>query len=471
MGKNIFLAFFGCLLGLLTTAQPGVAISGSPAVAHPSAMLDITSTNKGLLIPRLTTAQRTAIAPVPDGLMVYDSTIKKYMYYNQADADWKLMGSDTLQIPFRKTFSQSTGGGSGYTPAAALFSLTNNGSNPAAFFRQRQTGNTRGNALYAEYDGNFGKTGYNSAFSAYGINGRYTVGISAYSDSTSAFAAYNLYRGTAIMAQNTTGFGGGPYAGIASAIFSGNKTLEGYACGIYQDGIESSPIVFTFANAAIMGYSESGAGGKFFGTDTAIHAIGNTYLIGNLRIANGTQGAGKVLRSDAAGNTSWGQNLSSGVVNVPAAAFQPVNGNGSAADYILDATPLTPYNDITITNSTINSPLVAPVQLPNGAVISSMTFYAYDNNAAIGLKADLVSTPANGTGNTVLFSANSGAAFASGSFYSGFAGIGGPATVNNAINSYIIKIYPVDAGGTNINWGSLLYIKSVVISFTYPPFN
>lgn len=468
-GKLFVLATY-IMCTITAHAQQGVAISPSPASPNPAAMLDVISTAKGMLVPRLTTAQRNAILNVPDGLMLYDSTLHKYMYYNQSEAAWKLLGSDTLQIPFRKTFSQSTGGGSGYTPTAALFSLTNNGSNPAAFFRQRQTGNTRGNALYAEYDGNFLATGYNSAMSAYGMNGRYTVGLSAYSDSTAAITAYNLYRGTAIMAQNTVA-PSGPFAGIASAVFNSNKTLEGRICGIYQDGIESSPVIFTYNNAAIMGYSESGAGGKFFGTDTAIHAIGNTYLIGNLRIANGTQGAGKVLRSDASGNASWAQNLSSGVVNVPAAAFRPINGNGSAADYTLDATPLTPYNDIVITNTTTNVPLVAPVQLPNGALITSMTFYAYDNNAAIGLKADLVSTPANGTGNNVLFSANSGAAYTSSTFYSGFASIGLPATVDNAINSYIIKIYPVDAGGTNINWGSLLYIKSVVISFTYPPFN
>lgn len=471
MLKFICLLFLGGAFCLNGFAQPGVAISGVPATPHAAAMLDITSTNKGLLIPRLTTAQRTGITGVPDGLMVYDSTLRKFMYYNQNEAAWKLLGSDTLQFPFRKTFNLNTGGGSGYTPSAAIFSLVNNGSNPAAFFRQRQTGNTRGDALYAEYDGNFQKTGYNSAFAAYGMNGRYTVGISAYSDSTAALTAYNLYRGTAIMAQNAVGFGGGPYAGIASAIFTGSKTLEGYACGIYQNGIESSPVVFTYSNAAIMGYSEAGAGGKFFGTDTALHAIGNTYLMGNLRMANGTQGSGKILRSDAAGNANWSANTVSGVLNIPAAALRALNGNGAAADFVLDAGPTSPYNDITITNTTTPSPLVAQVLLPQGAVINGMTLYAYDNNAALGIKADLVVTPVNGTGNTVLLAANTGAAFTSGTFYNGFAGAGIPVTVDNASNSYLIKIYPVDAGGVNVNWGSLLYIKAVVVNYSYAPLN
>lgn len=468
MSKNILASIILLLSNIAIWAQPGVAIAPAPATANPAAMLDITSTNKGLLIPRLSTAQRTAIASVPDGLLVYDSTIKKLMYYNQALASWNLVGSDSLQIPFHKTFTINTGGGSGYTPSAALFSLTNNGSNPVALFRQKQTGNTRGNALYAEYDGNFLTTGYNSAVSAYGMNGRYTVGLSAYSDSTAAIAAYNLYRGTAIMAQNTVS-PSGPFAGIASGIFNTNKTLEGRICGIYQDGIESSPIVFTYANAAIMGYSEAGAGGKFFGTDTAIHAIGNTYLMGNLRLANGTQGAGKILKSDAAGNANWASGTVSSVLNIPAAAFHAINGNGAAADYSLDATSLTTYNDITITNTTTNATLVAPVQLPHGAIITNMIFYVYDNNNTIGIKADLIATPSNGTGNNVLYSANSGAAYASGTFYSGFASIGSNATVDNAANSYLIKLYPVDAGGNNVNWGSLVYIKSVLIYYSYAP--
>jgi hypothetical protein len=71
----------------------------------------------------------------------------------------------------------------------------------------------------------------------------------------------------------------------------------------------------------------------------------------------------------------------------------------------------------------------------------------------------------------VLYSANSGAAFASGTFYSGIASIGTNTLIDNAANSYLIKLYPVDAGGNNINWGGLLYIKSVLIYYSYSPLN
>src|ERR1700716_3375425 len=49
---------------------------------NPKSLLDITSTSKGLLIPRLSTAQRTTITTPPIGLMVYDSTAQSFFYYD-----------------------------------------------------------------------------------------------------------------------------------------------------------------------------------------------------------------------------------------------------------------------------------------------------------------------------------------------------------------------------------------------------
>lgn len=448
-------------------AQNGVAISNGAATPDAKAMLDVISTSKGVLLPRLTSVQRNAIATPPDGLVVYDSTLHRFMYYNKPFASWNLLGGDSLQIPFQKTFNFSTAGGSGYNSSTALFSLTNEGTNAAALFRQKQVAATRGNAIYAEYDGNNFRTGYNSAIAAYGQNGRYTTGVSAYSDSTAAIDAYNIFRGTAIMAQNSTAFGPGPYAGIASAVFNGFKTLEGYACGIYQDAIEGSPIVFSFANAAISGYSETGAGGKFFGSDTAVHALGNTYLFGNLKLINGSQGDGKVLTSDNSGNASWQSTVKSEVLNIQAIEMRPLAGSGESSRYSLDAGASSIYNDITIVSTTTPDGFVAPIHLPNGATITGATLYLYDNNNTVGIKADIIATPLNSIGNSILFSASSGVAFASNIFYNGFAATGTSTVVNNAQNSYILKIYPVGAGNTPINWNGSIYIKSMSISYTY----
>ena len=60
-------------------AQQNVGIgTGTPA---PSAQLEINSTSKGLLIPRLTSAQRVAVVSPANGLQVYDTNTNSFWYY------------------------------------------------------------------------------------------------------------------------------------------------------------------------------------------------------------------------------------------------------------------------------------------------------------------------------------------------------------------------------------------------------
>ena len=63
---------------LYTAGSVGIGTS-SPATA---AALDVSSTSKGFLPPRVTTAQRDAIASPPAGLMVYNTTTGRPNFYN-----------------------------------------------------------------------------------------------------------------------------------------------------------------------------------------------------------------------------------------------------------------------------------------------------------------------------------------------------------------------------------------------------
>lgn len=47
-----------------------------------SALLDLTSTSKGILAPRMSTAQRTAIVAPATGLLVYDTSLQQFWYFN-----------------------------------------------------------------------------------------------------------------------------------------------------------------------------------------------------------------------------------------------------------------------------------------------------------------------------------------------------------------------------------------------------
>lgn len=60
-------------------AQQNVGIGTTTPAS--SAQLDISSTTKGLLIPRLTSAQRTAIASPANGLLVYDTNTNSFWFY------------------------------------------------------------------------------------------------------------------------------------------------------------------------------------------------------------------------------------------------------------------------------------------------------------------------------------------------------------------------------------------------------
>lgn len=58
-----------------------VSINNTGAVADSTAILDVNSTTKGLLIPRLTGQQRTAIATPATGLLVYQTDGNPGFYY------------------------------------------------------------------------------------------------------------------------------------------------------------------------------------------------------------------------------------------------------------------------------------------------------------------------------------------------------------------------------------------------------
>jgi len=69
--KQKFLLFAAALLfGIQSYAQTGVAINTTGAGPDRSAMLDVSATNKGMLVSRMTEAQRTDIPTPAKGLLV-----------------------------------------------------------------------------------------------------------------------------------------------------------------------------------------------------------------------------------------------------------------------------------------------------------------------------------------------------------------------------------------------------------------
>ena len=78
-GRFITLVMMSLIFSLITlintrTFSQGVSINGTGARADTSAMLDVESTVKGVLIPRMSTSQRNAIVTPAAGLHIFNTT-------------------------------------------------------------------------------------------------------------------------------------------------------------------------------------------------------------------------------------------------------------------------------------------------------------------------------------------------------------------------------------------------------------
>jgi hypothetical protein len=68
----------------------GLAIGGGERYANTSALIDVSSTSKGVVWPRMTTVQKDAIASPATGLIVFDTDLVEYNFW---DGDsWESMG-------------------------------------------------------------------------------------------------------------------------------------------------------------------------------------------------------------------------------------------------------------------------------------------------------------------------------------------------------------------------------------------
>ena len=103
--KKLHPCFLLLLLIVLNVSHSQVAINTTGFNANSSAMLDVESTTKGMLIPRMTTAQRTAISSPASGLLVYDNTTFSFWFYNGTAwtelvvgnaTGWKLAGNSGI---------------------------------------------------------------------------------------------------------------------------------------------------------------------------------------------------------------------------------------------------------------------------------------------------------------------------------------------------------------------------------------
>ena len=80
---------------LVSLSAQGVSVNETGAVPDASAILDISHDTKGVLIPRMTSTERTAIASPAEGLLVFDMDTGSFWYYfGMGGGQWIDLGPD-----------------------------------------------------------------------------------------------------------------------------------------------------------------------------------------------------------------------------------------------------------------------------------------------------------------------------------------------------------------------------------------
>ncbi len=107
---GLFLLFISLIYN--TASSQGVAINTDDSDADASAILDVKSTDQGMLIPRMTSTQRDDITIPATGLMIFDTSENGFFYYD--GADWVAVGGGSAS-------------GGGYLGEVRMFALSLSG--------------------------------------------------------------------------------------------------------------------------------------------------------------------------------------------------------------------------------------------------------------------------------------------------------------------------------------------------------
>ncbi|CAN5916252.1 hypothetical protein BH11BAC7_BH11BAC7_10650 [soil metagenome] len=279
------------VLSSANLAAQNVAINATGAAPNGSAMLDITSTTSGFLMPRMTTVQRSAIPAPATGLRVYDTTTGGFWFYN--GAIWvQDVNSGTGWLLAGNTLAGTEKLGSINSQPVKLFSANTE--------RMRITNGANGEIVLNQP----GASAYfaGDIFSVYSAAGNYAVngyasgtGAAGYFQNTSAngFAVYGVVSGAANTrpgvigtSSNTSGTG---VVGLGNNLASYNTLVAGSGGAFTGSGVA----LYAKANTAVAGTGvlgvgnnsvgntlAAGSGGAFTGVTTGVYSVSSTAGVG-----------------------------------------------------------------------------------------------------------------------------------------------------------------------------------------------
>jgi hypothetical protein len=303
--KIIYFFSFILLLLISETSSSQVAINSNGAPANSSAMLDITSTNKGILIPRV--ADTSSVSTPAVGLLIYRTNLPQGFYYYNGQK-WQKIGVEGSS-------------GSGSSGATNYVDLTTN-----------QTVN--GQKIWN------GNATFNSGIN---ISGG-TINLNNNSNSTTNINS-GTSNGTVNIANGTLG---GNAVNIGNSIGATSLNLRTGTSNFTLDGVGSSNYFIgastTTGTINIGGSTQTGAivigGGT--GTQTLNFGTGGTG-IKNINIGTGAV-ANTIVIGNISPNTSTGINIASPTAQLHIGAGYATANNGAPLKFTAGTNLTTPEN-------------------------------------------------------------------------------------------------------------------------------
>ncbi|HKK60862.1 MAG TPA: hypothetical protein VJ937_15380 [Salinivirga sp.] len=150
--KVLILFLFLVLLAKFSLSQNITLSDDESYEAHSSAMVDIYSKTKGLLVPRVTNTEMNSIATPANGLIVYNSSFNNYYYWD--GADWKIVAvSEYFQSNGDTVFITGDGKRFGIGTRSPMGRLTVMGDSTATSDEPLfEVKNSQGEIIFAVYE-------------------------------------------------------------------------------------------------------------------------------------------------------------------------------------------------------------------------------------------------------------------------------------------------------------------------------
>lgn len=331
-----------------------VAINATGAAPVASAMLDIASTSSGFLAPRMTTAQRIAIAAPATGLLVYDTTLSAFLYFD--GVIWRLMAYSGGWLLAGNALTGTEFMGSTNGQAVRFFSNNLERMRLNATTEEimmNTTAPTAGNILTSRSTNTLWPiNGY--------VSGAGNVAAGYFENTSTSTAGFGVLgtvaggsgaagvRGTGNTA-NGSGVTGVGQSATAFGLRAHNTNASGTGALISSNGIAATYLI-TGSGAAINGSvtgvwarttDAAGTGGIFSG-----NAAGATNLIGgsgvsavgtNIGVAGfSSSAANGVLRAGGYFDTNAGQSFAYVGARTAANVIRKIEGNGTVNTVVKD---------------------------------------------------------------------------------------------------------------------------------------